>query len=102
MKRRNTCDGQYYPICNPQDKNLKTGKFCVQTTHYCANDKPFIWDWIDPETKTHYYKIIDKSYIVKHCKPCPRFMYDEVVDKYKYIGRNKHCYLILFKDLVNY
>ena len=102
MKRRNTYEGQYYPICNPIDRNLKTNNFCVQANHYSAFNKPFVWDWTDPETNTKYYKVIDKEYILKHCKPCPRFMYDDIVDKYRFIGLNRHCYLISFNDLKKY
>ena len=99
MKKRNTCNGQYYPISNPLVRNENTGNFIVETKYILANDKDFLWEWKNPKTGEVETKILSKEYVKNNIQLIPRWLED------KLLGQKRITYMfymISYQAIQNY
>ena len=99
MKKRNTCSGQYYPICNPFERNENTGNFVVDTKYILANDKDFLFEWKNPNTGKVETKILSKEYVKANLKSIPKWLEDKLLGKKRITYM---FYMISYKAIQNY
>lgn len=84
---------KYCFISRPTVANEFTKMFCIQEQDYLDlknENKDFLWDWVDPNTKIHYHKVIDRKYIIKNSVPPT------------YKGRDGYYFRISLKNLIAY
>lgn len=98
-KKRNTCNGKYYVISNPNPINENTGNFAVNEKYILANDKDFLFEWKNPKTNELEIKVLDRCYVIEHMKKMPKWKEDEL------LGRkvmNGMFWMISYKDILKY
>ena len=98
-KKRNTCGGKYYVINNPMPINENTGFFSVSEKYLLAQDKDFLFEWINPHTNKLETKVLSKEYVLANIKKIPKWKEDELL-------KSKHItcmfWLIPYQTIVNY
>ena len=98
-KRRNTCGGKYYVISNPRPVNETTGNFAISEKYLFANDKDFLFEWVNPQTNKLETKILPREYVIEHLKKIPKWKEDELLGK-----KTLRCmfWMITYKDIIDY
>ncbi len=70
MKKHKNSNSPYCVINTPNMYNQYTGYCTICPDDYMYENKPFLFDYVDPYTKEHFQKVISRDYIIANATYC--------------------------------